>query len=162
MAVPFLAALAPRVRRLLPIIKAGVYRGVPSRSINAAIKAVEGKGLNRQVLLDVMRALSGIERAGKHLRNLGRNAVPNIKRLPVSLHKIRTPLSFLVKTITEEMDTGLQIISWVRVGISEAISRTGIEKLAQARIEKRRQQSKLIFISAQLQEGIRAPEIGLI
>lgn len=160
MAIPALLAFAPRIRRLYPIIRAGVSRGLSSRVINAVIKKAEGTGIKRQVLLDVMRVIGGVQQQGKHLRNLGRNAIPNIKRLPEAITKLRTAVSFTVRVLGIAVETGEEVERWVTVGLDKPVSRSVIEEMARQRIEGRREKYEIEFLVAQLREGVKAGPLG--
>lgn len=136
MAVPLSLRLSARVRSLLPIIESGITSGLSSRAINAAIQRATGTGVRRQVLLDIMREISGIRRHGDTLRFVRRDRVPNPNRVPLALTPIRRAMSSTVRVSGTLLSTGENITRFVQVTHDDILTRGEIEDIAAGFIEE--------------------------
>ncbi len=157
MALPFLAAFAPRIRALYPIIQGGVSRGLSSRAINASIKDATGKGVNRQKLLDVIRAITGVKQAQSQLKFLTKTSIPNINRLPQALTTIRRKLSFKILVKAINLASGETVEQNVTLTMDKPRSRDRMETMAVEIIESRQERYGLEVLTATLTEGLRRP-----
>lgn len=115
MAIPLAAALSATARAALPIIKAGVARGLSSRAIQDTIRAGLGRGIRRQTLFDLIRAEKAIDRAGAALRFVGLDKMPNVARLPRSITRLRRRYSFVVRVTGQLLDAGVTMNQHNRV-----------------------------------------------
>jgi len=162
MAIPIIAGLAARVRGLLPLIQGGVNQGLSITAVNVIIKSVQGKGIRRQTLSDVMRAYRNIAATGPQLRSLNLNAIPNINRLPPALTRIRRKLSFIVKVTGLQVDSGLKITQMVTVALDVAVPRSEIERIAEDAIMNKIDKYKLEIESSLIQTGMIAGAAGIL
>lgn len=127
---PLSLRLTSRQRGLLPIIRSGVASGLSSRSINAAIRRAEGVGMNRQILLDVMRELSGIKKHGETLRFVRLDQRPDPNRLKAAITPIRRGLSSTVRVRGFLLGTGQRVERFVQVTHDAVLTRGQIEDIA--------------------------------
>ncbi len=135
MPIPLSLTLTARARRLLPIIEGGVTAGLSSRSINAAITTATGSGLRRQVLLDIMRELRGVQIAGEALQFVRLDRVPNPLRVPTALTPIRRAFGSTVRIVGSLFDTGEGVTRFVQVTHDGVLTRGEIEAIAEGFIE---------------------------
>ncbi len=135
MALPFSFSLSTRVRRLLPTITRGVSAGLSSRAINAAITAAEGSGLRRQVLLDVMREIRGIQSVGESLQFVCLDRIPNPSRIPTALTPIRRAFGSTVRVQGTLLGTGELVTRHIQVTHDTVLTRGQIEDIATSFIE---------------------------
>ncbi len=161
MAIPLLVGLTSAARVAYPLIKAGVARGMGANAIGRSLKAAK-LGIRRQVLLDIVRAETGIQRAGAALRFVGLNKLPNIARLPHALHKTRRQFSFVVRVAGRALDTGLEIVQNISVSTDTVLTRRELQRIAEQAIEDNQNQYGLIIDSSLLISGIRAGEAGVL
>ena len=136
MATPFSVRLSSRVRRLLPIIESGVASGLSSRAINTAIQQATGTGIRRQVLLDVMREISGIQKHGQTLKNVRLDRRPDPRRTPRALTPISTAFSSTVEIKGRLLGTGEPVTQHVQVVHDAVLTRGQIEDIASAFFEE--------------------------
>jgi hypothetical protein len=161
MALPLLSRLSPRARRASPIIRRGVREGVSSRELTRVLQQA-GLGIRRQVLLDIMRAMSDEAAIGPVLSALGIGRMPNPLRLPPAITKIRRAFSFTVRVRGLETDTGLTAEQFVQVTTDTLLTRGEIEALAQQAIETDLNRYKLTVSAVQLMGGVRAGAPGVL
>lgn len=132
---PLSSTLTARLRGLLPIIESGVVRGLSSRAINSAIQRATGTGIRRQVLLDVIRQVRGIQTAGDALRFVRLDRVPDPSRTPIALTPIRRALSSTVRVDGILLTTGERISRFVQVTHDDILTRGQIQDIAAGFIE---------------------------
>lgn len=130
MALPFIFKLTARQRRLLPSIRGGVAAGLGSRAINAAITAATGTGIRRQVLLDIMREIRGVQAAGERLQFVRLDRVPDPTRVPTALTPIRRAFGSTVRVEGVLLDTGERAVRHVQVTHDDILTRGQIEDIA--------------------------------
>lgn len=130
MPLPLSLTLTARVRRLLPIIERGVASGLSSRAINTAITTATGTGIRRQVLLDVMRDLRGVQTAGEALRFVRLDRVPNPLRVPTALTPIRRAFGSTVRIEGTLLGTGERVTRFIQVTHDSVLTRGEIEDIA--------------------------------
>lgn len=152
---PLSLQLSARVRRLLPSIESGVAAGLSSRAINEAIRRATGTGIRRQVLLDIMREIQGIQRAGDLLRFVRRDRVPTPGRVPVALTPIRRALSSTVRVIGRLLTTGEAISRFVQVTHDDILTRGQIEDIATGFIEDDQDEYGIVLESVLLTRQVR-------
>jgi hypothetical protein len=129
-AIPLLSTLSVAARTALPFIERGVREGLASRAINAVLKSEFGKGLRRQVLLDVMRAVSGVQSAGAQLKFLGLDKIPNPARIPAALTTIRREFSYKIEVRGVSSMTGQSMTRFVQVTSSRNLTRREMQDAA--------------------------------
>lgn len=130
MPLPLSLKLTRRVRRLLPMIERGVAAGLGSRAINSAIQRATGRGIRRQVLLDIMREIRGIQRANDTLQFVRFDRVPDLTRTPTALTPIRRAISSRVQVGEQLLATGERIDRFVQVTHDVVLTRGEIEDVA--------------------------------
>lgn len=135
MALPFSLTLSSRLRRLLPTIEGGVAAGLSSRAINAAITSATGTGIRRQVLLDIMREIRGIEVAGERLQFVRLDRAPNPTRVPTALTPIRRAFGSTVRVEGRLLSTGEMVTRHVQVTHDSVLTRGRIEEIAASFLE---------------------------
>ena len=162
MALPLITSLNAAARRAFPIIQAGVKQGMSSRAINESIKTAFGVGIRRQTLLDIMRAETGIERAGAALRFISPRNMPNPRRLPQAVTRIRRHYSFVVRVTGHLIDTGLPVIQNVTVALDTLLTRGEIERMAENMVAEGRDRYMLIIESSLLVKGVQSGELGTL
>ena len=162
MALPLLTLLSATARQALPIIQGGVKAGLGSRTINAAIKTAFGKGIRRSVLLDIIRAESGIERAGALLKFVLPRNRPSFNRLPQALTRIRRNFAFVVAVKTNLIEAGETVIQNITVAIDSIPSRGELERLAEQAVEDNQDRYKFEIVSSLLIRGVRAGTLGTL
>lgn len=162
MALPLLAGLSAAARQALPIIQSGVSKGLSSRTINAVIKTAFGKGIRRQTLLDIMRAETGMERAGALLRFVLPRNRPNILRLPPALTRIRRQFSFVIQVTGQIIDTGESILQNITVSTDTILTRGELERLAETAVTSEQERYGFTVESSLLIRGMRAGDQGTL
>lgn len=130
MPTPLSVRLTSRQRGLLSVIESGVASGLSSRSINTAIKNATGTGINRQVLLDVIREIKGIQRHGDTLKNVRLDRRPDPRRTPRALTPISTALSSTVEIKGRLLGTGESVTQHVQIVHDAILTRGQIEDIA--------------------------------
>jgi hypothetical protein len=157
-----LAAFGPRIVQMLPLLRGGVAKGLSLNALNEVIKGVYGRGIRKQTLVDVRRLIKGEISSGPILRNLKRNAIPNINRLPPALTRLRRNLSFIVRVTGIQTDTDLTVDQFVTVALDTAIPREEIERIAEDAILTNQSEYKLVITRSQIQSGSRAGPAGIL
>ena len=132
---PLSLRLSSRVRRLLPIIESGVASGLSSRAINTAIQQATGAGLRRQVLLDVIREIRGIQIVGESLQFVRLDRRPDPARIPTALTPIRRAFGSTVRIEGRLLETGELVTRHVQVTHDSVLTRGQIEDIAAGFLE---------------------------
>lgn len=127
---PLSARLTSRVRRLLPTIEGGVAAGLSSRAINDAIRLAEGTGIRRQVLLDVIREIKGIESAGEQLQFVRLDRSPDPGRTPNAITPIRRRFGSTIRVDGFLTGTGEAVTRFVQVTHDDVLTRGQLEDAA--------------------------------
>lgn len=127
---PLSLRLTSRQRGLLPTIRSGVASGLSSRSINDAIRRATGRGVNRQVLLDVIREMKGIQKHGETLQFVRLDRRPDPNRVKAAITPIRRALSSTVRVRGFLLGTGQSIERFVQVTHDAVLTRGQIEDIA--------------------------------
>ena len=127
---PISLRLTSRQRGLLPTIRSGVASGLSSRSINDAIRRATGTGINRQVLLDVMREMRGIQKHGETLKFIRKDRIPDPTRVRTALTPIRRAFSSTVEVRGFLLGTGERIIRNIQVTHDVPLTAGNIENIA--------------------------------
>ena len=135
MPTPFSLTLTARVRRLLPMIESGVASGLSSRAINTAIQRATGTGLRRQVLLDAMREVRGIQTLGERLQFVRLDRSPDPTRVPTALTPIRRGFGSTVRIEGRLLETGELVTRHVQVTHDSVLTRGQIEDIAASFLE---------------------------
>lgn len=161
MAIPLLATLNVAARTAYPIIKAGVARGLSANRIQSILRD-QGLGIRRQVLLDIVRAETGLERAQAALKFVGLDRIPNPARLPQALTRIRRKYSFVVRVAGSAIETGQSLIQNVTVTLDTVLTRREIERLAEQAILDNTVTYGLEIDSVTLISGLQAGTAGTL
>lgn len=162
MALPLLSGLSATARRAFPIIQSGVNKGLSSTAINDAIKSAYGQGIRRQTLLDIIRAQKGINQAGKNLRYVGLDKVPNLVRLQPAVTKLRRQYSFTVR-IAGMLPGGIgQGEQYINISTDSAMTRRQIEQAAIDAVQSGDSGDIDIVQEVMLVGGVRAGDAGTL
>ena len=155
MATPLSLTLSSTVRRLLPIIESGVAAGLSSRAINAAIKTATGTGVRRQVLLDIMREMRGIQTAGESLQFVRFDRAPNPARVPTALTPIRRAFGSTVRIEGRFLSTGERVVRHVQVTHDSVLTRGEIEDIAAGFLEDEESEYGIVLERVLLVKQVR-------
>lgn len=109
--------------------------GLSSRAINLAITRATGTGIRRQVLLDVMREIRGIQSAGEVLQFVRLDRAPNPLRSPTALTPIRRAFGSTVRIEGRLLATGEVVTRHVQVTHDSVLTRGQIEDIAASFLE---------------------------
>lgn len=109
--------------------------GLSSRAINTAIQQATGTGLRRQVLLDVMREMKGIQTAGEQLQFVRLDRRPDPRRVPTALTPIRRAFGSTVRIEGRLLETGELVTRHVQVTHNDVLTRGEIEDIAASFLE---------------------------
>ena len=121
--------MSARARRQFPIIRRAVREGLSTNQIQTLLRATELGGIRRTDLLALVRGERGIREAGAQLRFLTRNSVPDPRRIPEALTKMRRSFSFTVRIRGVDVTTGTTIERFVNVSLNNPASRNTIEQI---------------------------------
>ncbi len=152
---PLLSTLNARQRRAFPIIQGGVARGLTGNQIGRVLQ-LQGLGINNVVLQRIVRAEKGIAIAGARLRSMPRHLVPDPRRLPDALHKIRRAFSFTVEIRGFDLSTGEALEQSVTVTLDDVLTRGEIEELALGFIDAKMQHYGVAVTDVILERGVKA------
>lgn len=161
MPLPLLSTLNPRQRRAFPIIQGGVARGLSGNQIQSVLRS-QDLGINNVVLQRIIRAERGINIAAGRLRTIGRNDVPDPRRLPDSITKIRRAFSFEVKISGFDLETGADVTQFVTVSLDDPLTRGEIENLALSLIDAQAERYGFAVTDVLLHEGLKAGVEGTV
>lgn len=161
MAAPLIAGLTRAARLALPFIERGVREGLSSRAIERAIRDGGLSAPRRQVLLDTMRALKGVEDAGKALKFLRQDARPDPSRLPEALTTIRRQYSFTVEVRGTLISTGEDFVQHVTVTSDSLLTRAEMEEAAVEAVDQGQERYGIKVSSALPIKGIKAGKGGV-
>ena len=158
---PILSTLSAGARRAYPIIQGGVRQGLSANAIQRVLQA-EGLGIRRQTLLTIIRAERGIETASIQLRTMRRDFIPDPRRLPDALTKLRRPFSFQVRIRGFDLSTGETIDRFVSVSLDDPLTRAEIENLGLSFIEEDMERYGIAVTSVLLDRGVKAGVEGTL
>lgn len=162
MALPLTFSISAAARRALPIIERGVREGLSGTAINNIIREAYGTGIRRQTMFDIIREISGIERASQQLRFVNPTKRPNFNRLPTALTKIRRKYSFVVQITGELLSTGESIIQNITVSTDSLLTRGEIESQAEDVVLNNQPQYGIAVLGSLLVKGVRAGSAGTL
>lgn len=152
---PLSLQLSRRVRQLLPVIRGGVASGLSSRAINDAIRNSTGSGIRRQVLLDIMREIRGIQQAGDRLKNVRLDRVPDPSRVRRALTPIRREFGSTVRISGLDLNTGQSLTRHVTVTHDAVLTRGEIEDIALGFLEDDKEEYPIVLTAVLLVEQVR-------
>lgn len=158
---PLISTLSKAARAALPIIQRGVREGLSGNSILSALRA-SGMGIRRQVLLDIIRAERGIISAGKHLSSIRLGFVPDPRRLPDALTKMRRSFSFTVRIRGTDISTGASIEQNISVALDRPLTRSQIESIAVDFIDADFDRYGIDIFDVTLIRGVQAGQLGTL
>jgi hypothetical protein len=162
MSLPILATLGRAARAAFPIIERGVNDGLSATAINNVIRDGMGQGIRRQTLLEIMRAVKGVEQTSSQLRFLAPDSMPNPSRLSVAITTIRRRYAFTVEIRGALVADGSPIKRNVTVSTDRLLTRSQIEDLAQSMVEDDSKGYGIDIDSAVIIKGVRAGESGVL
>ena len=119
-------------------------------------------GIRRQTLLDIIRAERGVISAGKDLRNIRLGFVPDPRRLPEALTKMRRSFSFTVRITGTDVSTGEALIQNISVALDKPLTRSQIESIAVDFIEADFERYGLDITEVLLVSGVKAGPDGTL
>ena len=119
-------------------------------------------GIRRQTLLDIIRAERGVIQSGNQLRNIRRGFVPDPRRLPEAITKIRRSFSFVVRITGTDVSTGASITQNVTVALDKPLTRSQIESIAVDFIGADFERYGLNIEEVLLVEGLKAGPEGTL
>ncbi len=152
---PLLETLNARQRRAFPIIQGGVARGLTGNQI-ARVLRLQDLGINNVVLQRIVRAERGVEIAGARLRSMPRHLVPDPRRLPDALHKIRRAFSFKIKIRGFDLSTGEAMEQFVTVTLDDPLTRGELENIGLQFIDAATERYGLAVTDVILDRGMKA------
>lgn len=154
---PILSTLPKTARVAYPIIQTGVRRGLSTRAIERAVRAA-GLPISRSSILPIRRAILGIEKVGRNLRNVKSAGVINTRRLPESITRIATRYSYTVRIRGRDIQ-GNVTERYIQVLTDESrLTRGEIESRAVDIINDNTSQYGILEAQATIIEGVqRAP-----
>ena len=161
MPVPFLSTLSLSARRFYPIIQRAVREGLSANAIQTLLSDIR-PGLRRTVILQIVRRERGIIQAGARLRNLRRDRMPDPRRLPEALTKLRRAFSFTVELRGVDTATQAPIERFVTVSLDNLRTRERIEEIAEGFLSTEEERYKFDVELVLLQTGIKAGVLGTI
>lgn len=161
MAAPLIAGLTRAARIAMPFIERGVREGLSSRAIESAIRAGGLSVPRRQVLLDVMRGLKGIEDSGKSLKFLRQGARPDPSRMPEALTRIRRQFSYTVEVRGTHVSTGSPFVQHVTVTSDSLLTRAEMEEAAAEAVDSSKDRYGMEIESAVPIKAIKAGTAGV-
>lgn len=154
-----LSLFNPAARLAYPHILSGVSRGLSANAISLALKTA-GIGIRRQALLDIVRAVKGVESSRPVLRALKRTARPNTARLPPAAHEILRDFSYTVK-VTGTDAASNYVERHITISTNNtALTRDQIEEAAMQLAGGSGDSGGLVPDSAQIVTGVRSPSLG--
>ena len=162
MALPLIATLNKAARAALPIIQKGVSEGISSRAISSIIKDAFGKSIRRSTLLDVMRALTGIERANATLKFIRKDRLPNIARIPEAITRIRRNFAFTVQVTGQIIDASMSFAEGITIASDVNLTRSQIEAKAMDALEQRGERYNVVVESVLLVSAVKAGALGTL
>ena len=156
MALPILATVGKAARAAFPLIEGAVSRGLSATATNDLIRATMGQGIRRQTLLDIMRAVKGIESASSQLKFMNPNSLVNVARLAPAVTKMRHRYAFMVE-VRGFLETGERKSVFVNVVTdNNALTRQDIEDIAVGVVESNLNEYEIEVEDAVIQKGWRA------
>lgn len=161
MAAPLIAGLTRAARLAMPFIERGVREGLSSRAIETAIRAGGFAAPRRTVLLEVMRAMRGVEESGKALRFLRQGARPDPARLPEALTTIRRAYSFTLEVRGTHISTGAPLVQHVTVTSDTLLTRAEMEAAAAEAVDQGNERYGIEVESVLPIKGIKAGSRGV-
>ena len=108
------------------------------------------------------RAEKGIQRAGRALRNVALDRLPNVNRLPKAITRLRRRYSFTVQVIGRMLETGEQILQNITVATDAPRTRRELERLAEDAIERSQDRYGFEIVSSMLVGGKQAGDVGTL
>lgn len=148
------ATFSASIRRALPLIQAGVSRGLSSTALQRSLSRT-GFGVRRTDLLDAMRSIRGEERAGSALRSIRRDRKPDPLRLPIAKTSIRRNFSFDVKVTGFDSNTGERFDRFITIATDDLMTRQEIEDKATEVIEDDQENYPMDIDTIVIQRGRR-------
>ena len=161
MVLPFLATLAKRARQVYPLVVRGVREGLSANSILESLQA-SGLGIRRQTLLDMSRRIRGVADAGSQLRFMRRNFIPDPRRIPEALTKMRRAFAFRVRVRGVQLETGEDLERFVTVSVNDPISRADAEAIAASMIADEPEFYKLAVTDVLMVDAVKAGVQGTL
>ena len=161
MAVPFVSTLTPAARIAFPIIEGGVARGLSANAIETSLRAT-GMGIRRQTLLDIVRRVRNVDQVGAQLRNIRRGFIPDPRRIPEALTKLRRAFSFRVQLTGIDSSTGDRFTRFVNVALNQPATRQSIENQGLAFVMAEPQRYQMVVDEVLLVSGVKAGGEGTL
>ena len=153
-----LASLNPLQRSAWPHVVSGVAAGLSANRIGEALR-LGGLGINRGVLLELVRAAKGIEAAAVQLRNIRLDRRPDPSRLPEAAHSILRNYSFRVQVTGTDTATGQPIRRHITISTDTVLTRGQLEDLAAEIVESGNERYGVEVESTLLVGGVRQPQL---
>jgi len=161
MALPLLFSLNRLQRAALPMIRGGVAKGLSTRTINSIISRALGSGIQRPVLLAIIRSEKNIAASGTQLKFLRKNSFPNTQLLPESTVARLRKLNYVVEVRGVRIDTGEKFIQHITVATDVNLTRGEIEATADTFVVQGEERYLLVVESLLLISGERAGAAGV-
>jgi len=162
MALPLAFSLNRLQRAALPIIRGGVAKGLSSRIINTIIGSALGSGINRNLLLKIIRAEKGIKATTPKLKFLRLTDFPNANTLPESITRQARKFRFIVEVRGTLIDTGESIVQNITVSTDTVLTRGEIESIAENFVVEGDERYGIDVNNVVLITGEQAGKAGLI
>lgn len=176
MAIPFLSALAARIRAATTAatstararatgisravkegyvaVRSGVSRGLSSGVIGRTLRKA-GIPLPQPTVESVVTAERRRRAAATNLQFLGRHRRPNPARLPLSLTPIAREYAFLIRVTGTLLDGRETVQRWITISTDQLLSREELEQMAQGYVEADPANYGVLVSEYRLIEGMR-------
>jgi len=155
----WLSTLPKSARLFYPIALRGVREGLSANSILKVYTAAR-PGLRRQVGLDIIRRVKGVEKAASVFKHLKLTAHPNVGRIPVALTGTLRDFSYRV-SYEAFTDEGERTKSFVTVSTNDLMSRQEAEDVALGYLEEMPKSYGVESVaSVQLEDIRKSPSLG--
>lgn len=159
MALPFLSTLSKAARTSWPHIRGGVRRGLPSRSIGAALRK-HGFHVANETLLTLMRHERALIAHSADVRFINLNARPSISRMLDALTPIQRKFSYGVRVRAYLSDTTIPVERWVTIVSDRNLTRRQIQNAARNMIERASDRYGLDVVESQLTSALKRGTAG--
>ena len=158
---PYIASLTGRARTAYPIIQSGVAQNLSANAIQVSLRAA-GAGIRRQTLLDMVRRIRGVETTGAQLQFVRLDRVPDPRRIPEALTKLRRAFSFRVRLRGTDIATGARFERFVSVALDQPLTRAEIEQIGTSFIFAEPDRYQIELDEVLLVSGVKSGAMGTL
>lgn len=132
-----------------------------ANAIQISLQAA-GLGIRRSTILDMVRRVRKVETVGAQLQFIRLGLIPDPRRIPEALTKLRRSFSFRVRIRGTDIATGNPFKRFINVALNQPTSRQNIEMMALNFTFSEPERYQMAVDDVLLVSGVKAGEFGTL